>query len=181
MAKPHILDLTHDVLEIHFVQLFLPSLFLSPPYSQCTYSSEKLVCFSVSTWLQMGLWVNAALHYCENYIATEDIFKGFDSSKLSSIRIVKEPSSRTLSRNLAYITSNFGAVSSTTTRLDVVGAQMHDSLKLVQGNEHQIWYAHTKVAVQTIHCYQQLHHSCYSEQLGPEIYTEVFSSAPYDL
>jgi hypothetical protein len=66
-------------------------------------------------------WLDATLYYCENYTAIEDIFKGFDSSESSSIRVVKELFSHSLSGNLAYIKSNFGAISSTVTRLEAVG------------------------------------------------------------
>jgi hypothetical protein len=72
------------------------------------------------------MWLDAALYYCENYTAIEDIFKGFDSSESSSIRDVKELFSHSLSGNLAYIKSNFGAISSTITCLEAVGAQLHD-------------------------------------------------------
>jgi hypothetical protein len=93
-----------------------------------------------------GTWLDAALYYCENYTATEDIFKGFDSSELSSIRVVKELFSHRLPGNLAYIKSNFGTISSTITRLEAVGAQFHDSLELVQGAERQIGQAQGRVA-----------------------------------
>jgi hypothetical protein len=51
-----------------------------------------------------------------------------------------------LSGNLAYIKSKFGAISSTFTHLEAVGAQLRYSLELVQGAEHQIGQAHGKVA-----------------------------------
>jgi hypothetical protein len=77
-----------------------------------------------------GMWLDAALYYCENCTAIEDIFKGFDSSELSSIRVVKELFSHSLSGNMAYIKLNFGAISSTITHLEAVGAQLRNTLEV---------------------------------------------------
>jgi hypothetical protein len=94
----------------------------------------------------MGLWLNAMLYYFENYTAIEDIFKGFDRSELSSIRAVKELFSHSLSGYLAYIKSNFGAISSSITYLEAVCEELCDYLELVQDAEHQIGQLHDKVA-----------------------------------
>jgi hypothetical protein len=40
-------------------------------------------------------------------------------------------------RNVAKIKSTFGAILSTITRLEAVGAQLHDSVELVQDSERQ--------------------------------------------
>jgi hypothetical protein len=45
---------------------------------------------------------DATFYYCKTYTAIEVIFKGFDSSELSSIRVVKEQFSNILSGSLAY-------------------------------------------------------------------------------
>jgi hypothetical protein len=76
------------------------------------------------------MWFDAALYYCENCTATEDIFKGFDSSESSSIRVVKELFSHSLSGNFAFMKSNFGALS-IITRLETVDGQLRHSLELV--------------------------------------------------
>jgi hypothetical protein len=55
-----------------------------------------------------GTWLSAELYNCENYIAIEDIIKGFDSSESSSIRVIKEVFLHSLIGNLAYVKSNFG-------------------------------------------------------------------------
>jgi hypothetical protein len=82
-----------------------------------SYSSEELelqmfLCHCVLT---NGL--NSLLYYCENDTAIEDIFKGFDSSESSSIRAVEK---------LAYIKSNFGAISYTFTFPEAFGAHLCD-------------------------------------------------------
>jgi hypothetical protein len=51
-----------------------------------------------------------------------------------------------LSVNLANIKSKFGAISSTITRLEAVGAQLCDSLQLVQGAERQTGQVDDRVA-----------------------------------
>jgi hypothetical protein len=71
---------------------------------------------------------------------------GFDSSELSSIRVVREMFSHISSGNLAYMKSKFGDISSAFTHLEAVGAQFHDSLELVQGAKRQIGQARGKVA-----------------------------------
>jgi hypothetical protein len=103
-------------------------------------------CFYGKTAYFGHISLDAALCYCENYTAIEDIFKGFDSSESTFIRVVRELFSHSLSGNLAYIKSNFGAISSTITCLEAVGAQLRYSLELVKGAEHQIGQAHDKVA-----------------------------------
>jgi hypothetical protein len=60
-----------------------------------------------------GMWLDAAMYYCENYSTTEDTVSNFDSNESSSIKIVKELFSSNLSGNLAYIKSNFGGISTT--------------------------------------------------------------------
>jgi hypothetical protein len=74
----------------------------------------------------MGLWLNAAS--LAKTTAIEDIVKGFDSNESSSIRVVKELFSHSSSRNLAYIKSNVGAISSTVAGLKVVDSRLRDSL-----------------------------------------------------
>jgi hypothetical protein len=97
----------------------------------------------LSRW---GTWHDAVLYYCENYTTIEDIFEGFDSSESSSIRVVKELFSHGFSENLAYIKSNFGAISYTITHLETVGKQLCSSLELVWGTKCQIGKTHGKVA-----------------------------------
>jgi hypothetical protein len=50
-----------------------------------------------------------------------------------------------LSGNTTYIKSNFGVTSSTINHLEDVGAQLHSSLDLVEGAEHQTGQGHDKV------------------------------------
>jgi hypothetical protein len=91
-------------IKMQFVQLFVRSPFLSLPYSQCALFQLKIQSqmFLVTTCLQ-GPWLNVAPYCCKDYSVIEYIVKGFDSYESSSIRIVKELLSRSLSVNLAYI------------------------------------------------------------------------------
>jgi hypothetical protein len=92
------------------------------------------------------MWLEAAVHYCESYSTTEDIVSNFDSNEASSIKIVKELFSSTLSGNLAYTKSNFGGISTTISCLEAVGVDIHDALVLVHSTECEVWRAHGKVA-----------------------------------
>jgi hypothetical protein len=55
-----------------------------------------------------GTWLDAAYYYCTNY---SEIFSKIDRKDSSSIRSVQELFSATMSRNLAYIKSNFCGIS----------------------------------------------------------------------
>jgi hypothetical protein len=54
-----------------------------------------------------GTWLDAAMHYCENYSTVEKIVSELDSNEESSIKSVTELFSSDLSGNLAYIKSTF--------------------------------------------------------------------------
>jgi hypothetical protein len=51
-----------------------------------------------------------------------------------------------LSGNLAYIKSNFGGISTTISRLEAVGAEVHDALALVKSTECEVGHTCGKVA-----------------------------------
>jgi hypothetical protein len=67
----------------------------------------------------------------KKYSTTENTVSNFNSNEASSIKIVKELFSSNLLRNLAYIKSNFGGISTTISCLEAVGTEMHDTLVLV--------------------------------------------------
>jgi hypothetical protein len=79
-----------------------------------------------------GTWLQAAMYYCENYSTIEDTVRNFDSNEASAITIVNELFSSNLSGNLAYTKTNFGGISTTVSRLEAVGAEVHDALILVK-------------------------------------------------
>jgi hypothetical protein len=82
-----------------------------------------------------GTWLDAAEYYCETYTVIEEIVNNFDSSEAFSIKIVKELFSISLSGSLAYIKSNYGGIATTISRLEAVGADLHESLELIKGVE----------------------------------------------
>lgn len=54
--------------------------------------------------------------------------------------------SSNLKGNLAYIKSNFGGISTTTSCLEAGGAEMNDALVLVKSTESEVRHAQGKVA-----------------------------------
>ena len=93
-----------------------------------------------------GAWLDAADYYCTQYSVIENIFNKFDRDDSSSIRTVQDFSS-TMSRNVAYIKSNFSVISNSITRLEAVGMQLCNALKIVKEAESELHKAQGEVAV----------------------------------
>jgi hypothetical protein len=85
-----------------------------------------------------GTWLDAAMYYCENYSTIEKIVSELDSNEASSIKFVKELFSSDLSGKLAYIKSNFLAVSKTNACLKAVRVQTNDALYIIKCAERTL-------------------------------------------
>ena len=79
-----------------------------------------------------GTWLDAADYYYTHYSVIENIFNKFDRDDSSSVRNVQDLFSSTMPRNLAYIKSNFSVISKSITRLEAVGMQLCNALKLLR-------------------------------------------------
>jgi hypothetical protein len=95
-----------------------------------------------------GTWLDDAMYYCENYSAIEDIAGDFDSNEASDIKSESNFFFSNLSGNLPYIKSKLGGISTTISRLEAVGAEMHDDLVLVKSSECEV--GHTDVTWDTL-------------------------------
>jgi hypothetical protein len=93
-----------------------------------------------------GTWLDAANYYCTNYSQTEKIFNKFDRNDSSSIRSVQELFSATMSRNLAYIKSNFCGISKSITRLQTVAIRLCDAVNIVKQTKSELSRAQGEVA-----------------------------------
>lgn len=93
-----------------------------------------------------GTWLDAANYYCTNYNEIQKIFNNFDRSESSSIKNVQELFSATMTKNLTYIKSNFSVISKSITRLETVGVQLCDALKIVEQTEGELLQAQGEVA-----------------------------------
>lgn len=60
--------------------------------------------------------------------------------------VINELFSHSLSGNLAYIKANFGVISSIINCLEAVGAQLHKSSEIMQGDKCQARQAHGNVS-----------------------------------
>jgi hypothetical protein len=98
---------------------------------------------SLTRW---GTWLDAANDYCTNYSQIEKIFKKFDTKDSSSIKSVQELFSATMSRNLAYIKSNFCGISKSITRLETVAIQLCCAINIVKQTESELSRAQGEVA-----------------------------------
>jgi hypothetical protein len=85
-----------------------------------------------------GTWLDAAHYYCANYSQTEKTFNKFDRKDSSSIKSVQELLSVTMSRNLAYIKTNYCGISKSITRLETVGVQLCDAINNVKQTESEL-------------------------------------------
>jgi len=94
-----------------------------------------------------GTWLDAADNYYTHYSVIENIFNKSDRDDSSSIQIVQDLFSSTMSRNLAYIKSNFSVISKSITRLEAVGMQLCNALKIVKEAESELHKAQGEVAV----------------------------------
>jgi hypothetical protein len=94
-----------------------------------------------------GTWLDAAHYYCTHYSVIENIFNKFDRDDSSSIRTVQDLFSSTMSRNLAYIKSNFSVISKSLTSLEAVGMQLCNALKIVKNTESELHKAQGEIAV----------------------------------
>ena len=74
------------------------------------------------------------------------IFNKFDRKDSSSIRSVQQLFSVTMSRNLAYIKTNFCGIPKSITRLETVGIQLRDAISIVKQNESELSRVQGEVA-----------------------------------
>jgi hypothetical protein len=94
-----------------------------------------------------GTWLDVADYYYTHYSVIENTFNKFDRDDLSSIRTVQDLFSSTMSRNLAYIKSNFSVISKSITSLEAVGKQLCNALQIVKNTESELHKARGEVAV----------------------------------
>jgi hypothetical protein len=85
------------------------------------------------------------MYYCEKYSTTEDTASDFDSNEASDIKDESNFFFSNLSGNLPYIKSKLGGISTTISRLEAVGAEMHDALVLVKSTECEVGHSECEV------------------------------------
>jgi hypothetical protein len=86
------------------------------------------------------------MYYCENYFTIEKTSVNLTAMKHHLLKFVRELFSSDLSGKLAYIKSNFLAVSKTIACLEAVGVEMNDALDIIKSAERAVEQARGKVA-----------------------------------
>ncbi|KAL4082609.1 hypothetical protein QTP88_029781 [Uroleucon formosanum] len=79
-----------------------------------------------------GIWLTAAIYYCDSYQTIKKIVNKFDPNDALSIRTAKEIiGERTVEANLAFIKSNFSFLSSALTSLEKKGKPLSNLVSII--------------------------------------------------
>ncbi|KAL4125875.1 hypothetical protein QTP88_010112 [Uroleucon formosanum] len=79
-----------------------------------------------------GIWLTAAIYYCDSYQTIKKIVNKFDPNDALSIRTAKEIiGERTVEANLAFIKSNFSFLSSALTSLEEKGKPLSNLVSII--------------------------------------------------
>ena len=93
-----------------------------------------------------GIWINAAIYYCDNFAAVKSVIDIFDDEEADAIGLLKEAFAyERIETDLAYIKCNVAPLVTAIVQLETLGLPLSESIDIMTSVETNLEYLEGEV------------------------------------